>query len=114
MSASSNCVTCGRFTQAACSRGAEMRCTRLERLDLDAAEGREIDRRHAGSDAAPPCATPAAPPPASNALDVRLDVVVRDAALDPGAMDRAEVDPEFARESDAPKGRRGPSRSRAQ
>ena len=100
MSASSNCVTCGMLTQLACRRGPEMRWMRDERLDLDGAELRR-SRRHGtvGQRAAARrrLASRCGAAARHAALDERLDVIVRDAALEAGAADARQVDAQLAR-----------------
>ena len=111
MSASSNCVTCGRLTQLACRRGPAIFWMRDSGLALDRAERREIDTRHLRP------RRPAPPPLARRArqqpLDVRLDVVrvMRPLAPVPGRARGRHA--EFARQAAGPTGSRARVRNRA-
>ena len=94
MSASSNCVTCGTLTQLACRRGPEIFWMRLSGLRSTGPNAAKSTGGTRGS-AAPRRRRRLGQQP----LDVRLDVLLGDAALGAAAPDPAEVHAQLAREA---------------
>ena len=98
MSASSFCVTCGMLSQLRCRKAPGQLPDARQRLRLDGAELREIDRRHRRQ-----IETQAAACGASRTRELRfhvgLHVFLQDALLGTAAFDFRQIDAELARET---------------